>query len=137
VKAGTDYNFFPHPKFNDQYSGNIEGFADSFVMYNDTPQARALMQYMASDQAQQVWVDQGGTLAASKNITKYPDVIFENAAKVTASAKNILLTAGDQMPADMQHAFWKSLLDFTNDQSQLDSILQNLDTVQASSYTTQ
>jgi alpha-glucoside transport system substrate-binding protein len=137
VKAGTDYNFFPHPKFNDQYAGNIEGFADSFVMYNDTPQARALMQYMASDQAQQLWVDQGGTLAASTNITKYPDVIFENAAKVTASAKNILLTAGDQMPADMQHAFWKSLLDYTNDPSQLDSILQNLDSVQASSYTAQ
>src|SRR5262249_25382537 len=59
IKAGDDYNFFPHPKFNDDFSGNVEGFADSFVMYNDTPQARALMQYMASDQAQQIWVDQG------------------------------------------------------------------------------
>jgi alpha-glucoside transport system substrate-binding protein len=134
IKAGTDYNFFAHPKFNDDFAGNVEGFADSYVMYNDTPQARALMQYMASDQAQQLWVDQGGTLAASKNITKYPNVIFENAAKVVAGAKNILLTAGDQMPADMQHAFWKSLLDFTNDQSQLDSILQHLDEVQATSY---
>jgi alpha-glucoside transport system substrate-binding protein len=134
VKAGTDYSFFAHPKFNDQYSGNIEGFADSFVTYNDTPQARALMQYMATDAAQQIWVDQGGTLAASTNITKYPNVIFENASKITTSAKNILLTAGDQMPSDMQHAFWKSLLDFTNDQSQLDSILANLDTVQASAY---
>jgi alpha-glucoside transport system substrate-binding protein len=134
VKAGTDYNFFPHPKFNDQYSGNIEGFADSFVMYNNTPQAVALMQYMMSDQAQQIWVDQGDAMAASKNITKYPNVIFENAAKIVAGAKNILLTAGDQMPADMQHAFWKSLLDYTKDPSQLDSILQNLDSVQASSY---
>jgi alpha-glucoside transport system substrate-binding protein len=136
-QAGTAYNFFPHPKFNDQYSGNIEGFADSFVMYNDTPQARALMQYMASDAAQQTWVDQGGTLAASKNITKYPNVIFENASKIVVGAKNILLTAGDQMPADMQHAFWKSLLDYTNDPSQLDSILESLDKVQASSYTSQ
>ena len=134
VKAGTDYNFFPHPKFNDEFSGNLEGFADSFVMYNDNPQARALMNYMASDEAQQIWVDQGGTLAASKNITKYPNVIFENAAKLVSGAKNILLTAGDQMPHDMQAAFWKSLLDFTNDQTQLDSILANLDQVQASSY---
>jgi hypothetical protein len=39
------------------------------------------------------------------------------------------------MPADMQRAFWKSLLDFTNDPSQLDSILANLDQVQAASYT--
>ena len=134
-QAGTGYNFFPHPKFNDQYSGNVEGFADSFVMYNDTPQARALMQYMLSDQAQQIWVDQGDAMAASKNITKYPNAIFENAAKIVAGAKNILLTAGDQMPADMQHAFWKSLLDYTADPSKLDSILAHLDEVQATAYT--
>ena len=135
LKAGDDFNFFPHPKFNDQYAGNVEGFFDTFAMYNDTPQARALMQYMVSDQAQQIWVDQGGTLAASKNITTYPDVLGENAAKILQGASNILLTAGDYMPADMQHAYWKSLLDYTNDPSQLDSILASLDQVQATAYT--
>lgn len=132
--AGDNFNFFPHPKFNDEFAGNVEGFFDSFVMYNDTPQARALMQYMVTDEAQQIWVDEGGTLAASKNVTTYPDVLGENAAAILQEADNILLTAGDYMPADMQRAFWKSLLDFTNDQSQLDSILANLDTVQASAY---
>ena len=62
-------------------------------------------------------------------------VILEGAARVTQGGEDrALLTAGDYMPADMQRAFWKSLLDFTNDQSQLDSILANLDQVQASSY---
>jgi alpha-glucoside transport system substrate-binding protein len=136
-QAGTAFNFFPHPKFNDEFAGNVEGFFDSFVMYNDTPQARALMQYMVTDEAQQKWVDEGGTLAASKNITKYPDPLGENASKILLDSKNILLTAGDYMPADMQRAFWKSLLDFTNDQSQLDSILSNLDQVQASAYAAQ
>ena len=135
LKAGDNFSFFPHPKFNDEFAGNVEGFFDSFVMYNDTPQARALMEYMVSDEAQQVWVDEGGTLAASKNITEYPDVLGQNAAEILQGADNILLTAGDYMPADMQRAFWKSLLDFTNDQSQLDSILANLDQVQAASYT--
>ncbi|MCA1588329.1 MAG: extracellular solute-binding protein [Chloroflexi bacterium] len=135
VVAGEDYNFFPHPSFNDEHAGNVEGFFDTFVMYNDTPQARALMNYMVTQEAQQIWVDQGGTLAANKNITEYPNVIFESAAEVVTGAENILLTAGDYMPADMQRAFWKSLLDFTNDQSQLDAILGNLDQVQAASYT--
>jgi alpha-glucoside transport system substrate-binding protein len=133
--AGEDFNFFPHPRFNDEFAGNVEGFFDSFVMYNDTPQARALMQYMVTDEAQQIWVDEGGTLAASKNITEYPDVLGQNAAEILQGADNILLTAGDYMPADMQRAFWKSLLDYTNDPSQLDSILTNLDSVQAASYT--
>jgi len=135
LKAGDNFNFFPHPKFNDEHAGNVEGFFDTFVMYNDTPQARALMNYMVSEEAQQLWVDNGGTLAANKNITKYPDVLGENAAKILIDADNILLTAGDYMPADMQHAYWKSLLDYTNDPSQLDSILASLDAVQATAYT--
>jgi alpha-glucoside transport system substrate-binding protein len=134
-QGGTGYNFFQHPKFNDQYAGNVEGFFDTFVMYNDTPQARALMQYMVTDPAQQIWVDNGATLAASKNITKYPDPLGGNASKILLASKNILLTAGDYMPTDMQKAFWKSLLDFTNDQTKLDSILANLDTVQSTAYT--
>jgi DNA-binding LacI/PurR family transcriptional regulator len=136
LKAGVDFNAFPHPKFNDQYAGNVEGFFDTFVMYNDTPQARALMAYMVSDQAQNIWVEQGGTLAANKNISadKYTDPALKASYQILAASKNVLLTAGDYMPADMQKAYWKSLLDFTSDQSKLDSILAHLDEVQAASY---
>ncbi len=134
--AGTDYNAFAHPTINPQYSGNVEGFFDTFVMYNDTPQARALMQYMITQQAQEIWVQQGGTLAANKNISAdmFKDPSLKSAYQILQGAKNVLLTAGDYMPTDMQHAFWKSLLDFTNDQSKLDSILQSLDQVQAKAY---
>jgi alpha-glucoside transport system substrate-binding protein len=137
LKGGVDYAAFAHPKFNDENAGNVEGFFDTFVMYNDTPQARALMQYMVTQPAQEIWVQQGGTLAANKNISadKYTDPILKSAYQILAASKNVLLTAGDYMPADMQKAYWKSLLDFTNDQSQLDSILQHLDEVQAASYT--
>ena len=34
----------------------------------------------------------------------------------------------------MNKAFWRATLDFTKDQSKLDSILANLDNVQKSSY---
>jgi alpha-glucoside transport system substrate-binding protein len=132
--AGEDYAFFPHPAIDPNYAGNIEGFADSFVMYNDTPQSRALMQYLATADAQSLWVKQGGTLAANTKVTDYPDPIMKSASEIVNGAKNVLLTAGDQMPSEMQHAFWRSLLDFTADQSKLDEILSNLDTVQSSAY---
>lgn len=134
LKAGEDFAFFPHPAIDPQYAGNIEGFADSMVMYNDTPQARALMQYLATADAQSLWVKQGGTLAANMKVTEYPDPIMKSASEIVNGAKNVLLTAGDQMPSEMQHAFWRSLLDFTADQSKLDEILAGLDQVQASAY---
>jgi len=134
LQAGSDYSFFPHPSVNSQYDGNVNGFYDTFVMYNDTPAARKLMQYMATKDAQQIWVDQGGTLAANKLVTKYPDPVLQQASTVVAGAKNLLVTAGDFMPSDMQHGFWKALLDATNNPSQLDSILAKLDQIQAASY---
>jgi DNA-binding LacI/PurR family transcriptional regulator/spermidine/putrescine-binding protein len=136
-KAGTDYGAFAHPKFSDEFAGNVEGFFDTMVMYNDTPQARALMQYLVSQEAQDLWASQGGSLVANKNVSpdKFPDATLSAAYKILQSSKNVLLTAGDYMPKDMQHAFWKSLLDFTSDQSKLDSLLQNLDQVQQSAYT--
>jgi len=133
--AGTDFDFFGHPSVNPQYDGNVNGFYDNFAMYNDTPAARKLMQYMATKDAQQIWANDGGTLAAIKSIN-YTDPVYKRAAEVAGSAKNLLVTAGDFMPTDMQAAFWKSLLNVTRNPSSLDSELSRLDQVQKASYTT-
>src|SRR5437660_4631600 len=136
LKAGTDFDFFAHPSMgNTQYDGNVNGFYDNFAMYNDTPAARKLMVYMASKDAQQIWVNDGGTLGAIKSLN-YTDPVFKNAASVAASAKNLLVTAGDFMPSDMQKAFWQSLLNVTNNPGSLNAELAHLDQVQAAAYAT-
>ena len=136
LKAGTDFDFFAHPSMgNSQYDGNVNGFYDNFSMYNDTPAARKLMQYMATKDAQQIWANDGGTLGAIKSLT-YTDPVFKRAADIAGSAKNLLVTAGDFMPNDMQNAFWQSLLDATNNPGNLDRILAHLDQVQTAAYTT-
>jgi alpha-glucoside transport system substrate-binding protein len=135
LKAGTDFDFFAHPSMgNSQYDGNVNGFYDNFSMYNDTPAARKLMQYMATKDAQQIWANDGGTLGAIKSLN-YTDPVFKRAADVAGSAKNLLITAGDFMPSDMQKAFWQSLLNVTNNPGSLNSELAHLDQVQAAAYT--
>ena len=134
LKAGTDFDFIAHPSINSQYDGNVNGFYDNFAMYNDTPAARQLMQYMATKDAQQIWANDGGTLGAIKTLT-YNDPVFKRAADVAGSAKNLLVTAGDFMPSDMQKAFWQSLLNVTRNPGSLDSELRHLDQVQAAAYT--
>jgi alpha-glucoside transport system substrate-binding protein len=134
AKAGTDFDAFTHPSINSQYDGNVNWFGDSMVMFNQTPAAVKFMQYVTSAQAQQIWVNDGGTLAALKTVTNIPDPILKKAQAVEASAQHLLITAGDFMPADMQHAFRASMLDFVKDQSKLDSILAHLDQVQAAAY---
>jgi hypothetical protein len=38
------------------------------------------------------------------------------------------------MPEAMNSAFWSAMLEFTQDQSKLDAILANLDSVQETAY---
>jgi alpha-glucoside transport system substrate-binding protein len=134
LKAGVDFDYFGHPSMGvSQYDGNANFFYDNLAVYNDTPAARKFMQYLSTAQAQQIWANDGGTLGAIKTLT-YSDPLFKGAAQIAANAKHLLITAGDYMPTDMKHAYWKSLLQVTKDPSSLDSQLRFLDQVQQASY---
>lgn len=129
-----DFDFFPMPDINPAFSGAATGAGDLFGMFNDTPQARALMKYLVTADAQAIWVGRGGALSANKNVTNYPDDVSKRSGQIIANAKVFRFDGSDLMPDAMNQAFWKAMLDFTKDQSQLDAILTNLDTVQASAY---
>src|SRR5258708_1623707 len=63
LKAGTDFNFFPLPDVNTQYAGAHVGAASAWSMFKDTPQARALLRYLATPEAHAIWVTRGGKLS--------------------------------------------------------------------------
>ena len=136
--AGTDFKFFPLPDVNSQYAGAHVGAGDAFSMLKDTSQARALIKYLTTPEAQAIWVKRGGKLSPNKSfdLANYPDDITRQVAQVMTGAKIFAFDAGDLMPTDMKNAYWKAVLDFVSDQSKLDSIMANLDTVQAKAYTT-
>jgi alpha-glucoside transport system substrate-binding protein len=136
--AGTDYNFFLMPDINPAFAGAVTGGGDLLGMFNDTPQAKALMQYLITPQAQAIWpgIAGSGALSGSKSVPLdvYPDDLTKTAAQDLANAKIFRFDGSDAMPAAMSAAFLNGILDFTKDQSKLDSILASLDDVQASAY---
>ncbi len=129
------FDFFPWPDMNPTFSGAVEGGGDLFGMFNDTPQAKSLVAYLATPEAQSIWVGRGGALSANKQVTNYPDEILKKAAAALVGAKTFRFDAGDNMPQAMQDAFFKAIVSYAQDPSKLDSILANLDSVQTSSYT--
>jgi len=135
--AGTDYAVFPLPDVNSANAGAHVLAGDAFVMTKDTPQARALMKYLATADAQDIWVKRGGgKIAINKQVSlnDYPDPISKALAQVVISTKIGRYDAGDLMPSDMQAAYWSAVLKFVQNQSQLDSILSDLDKKQATAY---
>jgi alpha-glucoside transport system substrate-binding protein len=137
-KIGEDFTFFPMPAPNSQYQGAYVGAADAWSMFHDTPQARELMKYLVTAEAQTIWVKRGGKLSPNKNtnLADYPDDLTRSIAKILVDAKIFRYDAGDLMPSDMKHAYWKGIIAFIQDQTKLDSILADLDKVQATAYTT-
>jgi alpha-glucoside transport system substrate-binding protein len=135
-EAGTDYDFFGFPDINDQYTGAVESAGDLVGQFNDTPQADALMNYLASPEAQQIWIERGGKLTANKGVAleSYPDDLARRSAEILTTAEIIRFDASDLMPADMNAAFWSGVLTYVQNPDQLDSVLADLDDVQADAY---
>lgn len=130
----TDYNFFPFPAVNSQYAGAVEGAGDLFGAFNNTPQTAALMKYLVSSQAQALFVAGGEFLSANKNVTNYPNSMNKGLGALLSGATSFVFDASDQMPAPMQTEFYKQLLVYIQTPAQLDAVLADLDSVQASSY---
>jgi alpha-glucoside transport system substrate-binding protein len=133
--AGTDYNFFPFPDINPQFTGAVEGAGDLFGMFHDTPAAKSLMKYLVTAEAQDIWVKAGGALSANKNATDYPDDVSKRSAQVLANAKSFVFDASDSMPTAMNDAFWKAMVALTNGSKTVDQVLSDLDSAQKDAYT--
>jgi alpha-glucoside transport system substrate-binding protein len=136
LKPVEDFNFFPFPDINPQYAGSLEVAGDLFGMFKDTPQSRALINYLTSPQAQAIWVKRGGALSPDRavGVDQYPDPISKQLAQALISAKTVRFDASDQMPDAMNTAFLKGILDFVQNPGNLDQILASLDRTRADAY---
>ena len=131
--AGETFDFFPMP--GDAFNGATTT-GDLFGMFTDTPQARSLMKYLTTVEAQEAWVTLGGNISANRNVplTAYPNDTDRAIAEALNGAEVVRLDAGDKMPAQMGRAFFGAILDYVQDPSSLDTILADLDAVQAEAY---
>src|SRR5438128_2669518 len=135
--AGTDYAVFPLPDVSTANAGAHVVAGDAFVMTKDTPQGRAMLKYLATAQAQDIWVKRGGgKIAINKQVSlsDYPDAISKSLAQVVVDTKIARYDAGDLMPSDMRNAYWSAVLKFVQDQTKLNTILADLDKTQTTAY---
>jgi alpha-glucoside transport system substrate-binding protein len=131
--AGETYDFFPMPGI--EFDG-VTTAGDLFGMFNDTPQARSLMQYLTTPEAQQIWVELGGAISPSMEVPvdAYPDETSQRFAEIIQNAETTRFDASDLMPDAMNVAFFGAVLDYVQNPDNLDTILADLDAVQAEAY---
>ena len=124
---GEDFDFFPFPAIKEEFGTPALGAADMLAMFNDTPEARAFMEYIASAQAQEIWVGELGKLAPNQNVdpSVYPDDVTRKAADFLGTASVFRFDGSDLMPAAVgSGSFWTGILDYVSGENLTNVLMQ-------------
>ncbi len=140
AKVGTDADFFDFPSI-DGSPPAVMGGGDLAVLLDDTPAGEALIKFLATPEAAEVWAGLGGYISPNKNvdISAYTDPVDQRAAQA-------LIDAGDAVRYDMSdlqptafgattgQGIWGILTDFVSDPSDIDGTAQQLEAAAKAAY---
>jgi alpha-glucoside transport system substrate-binding protein len=102
AKAKTDYDVFPFPSLDGQGADYVVGGGDVVVMFKESPAAEALIKYLATPEAAELWAKRGGFSSPNKNLDVgvYPDEITRTTAGALAKASTFRFDMSDLAPAE-------------------------------------
>jgi ABC-type glycerol-3-phosphate transport system substrate-binding protein len=117
LEAGTDYDVFDFPSVNGSEPA-VMGAGDQVVMFNDSPAARALVTYLATPEAAEVWAERGGFSSPNREVSEdaYSDELTRTTATALANAETFRFDMSDLQPASfgatVGQGMWKIFQDF-------------------------
>lgn len=115
VVLGEDVDVFLLPSIDDAFGTPVLVAGDVFGMFNDTPEARALMEYLASPTPHEIWAGLGGFLSPHKAVSLevYPDPVSMKEAEFLTQAETIRFDGSDMMPGAVgTGTFWSGVVDY-------------------------
>jgi alpha-glucoside transport system substrate-binding protein len=134
--AVEDYNAFVFPPISPAVGNPLLGSGDLVGVFNDTPEAKALANYLASAEAQEIFCGELGKIGVNKNVDPsiYPDPITAWAASTIAEAETFRFDASDLMPAAVgAGTFWSGVLDYISG-IPLDTVLEAIEASAVDAY---
>jgi len=116
IELGVDADFFYFPAFAEQDLGTpVLGSANFFTRTSDSEAVTALLNYLATPLANEIWMAQGGFLTAHTGVNPdaYSTDTFRKLADVLLSATTFRIDGSDLMPGAIgAGAFWTGMVDF-------------------------
>ena len=119
---------FALPAINPEYGIPILGGGDQYVVFNDRPEVREFMEYLATWESGKLWAQAGGALFPylDQDLDAYPNAIERSLAEALVNAKVFRFDASDLMPAQVgAGTFWTGIVDWVGGKS-LDAVLSDI-----------
>jgi alpha-glucoside transport system substrate-binding protein len=139
AKPETGFNVFDFPSINDSPPAVVGG-GDQVVMFKDSPAARALVEYLATPEAAEIWVRLGGFASPNKGVPEsaYQDPLLRSTATALANAEVFRFDLSDLQPSafggTVGQGEFKLFQDFLSNPSDVDGIAQQLEDAAAAAY---
>lgn len=128
-----DFRFFPFPGAG--AGGPSEVSADLAGLFHDTPAARRLMVYLASEAGQRIWPSGGTTFSVHQRLVDqdvYRSDVTKRIATTLARGTDLCFDASDLMPSAMSSAFYQAVLEYLAHPDRLKALLGELELVRLS-----
>ncbi len=139
AEVGTDAKVFPFPAVGDN-SPVVSG-GDVAVALEDNEGAKALLTFLASTDAAEIWTAQGGVISPNKEMDMgaYKDDVTRDIAEaLLAAGDDFRFDLSDQAPAAFGGTqgvgMWKDLQDFLREPGDVAGAQQQLETDAAKAY---
>jgi alpha-glucoside transport system substrate-binding protein len=114
------YDFFPFPAPAADSANNsaIQGAGDVAMLLTQTPQATALIKYLAGSEGATIWAHLGGFASPNNQVktSAYPDPVSQADAQALVSATSFVFSL-DDLQGSWEPKMWADLLDFLKDPS--------------------
>src|SRR4029453_19091047 len=132
-KPESDFNVFDFPAI-DGSGATVVGGGDSIIMFKDTPASQALIKYLATPEAAEIWAKRGGYSSANKNVPDdaYEDPLLRETATAIGDTDTFRFDMSDLQPASfgatVGQGLWKDFQDFLKSPDDVDGITQEMET---------
>jgi alpha-glucoside transport system substrate-binding protein len=130
AEYGVDYDFFYLPPVDEQYGKPFLVAGDLIAMFNDRPEARALMQYFTTPQSVTGWLEGGGAIAAQQTATRemYGSDLDWGVSQLVADATSFRFDGSDLMPGEVgAGSFWEHITSYVAGSEDLDTAVKAID----------
>ena len=132
TKLGTDADFFYFPAYKSKKLGNpVLGAGTVWAITKDSKATRALLDFLKTALANEIWMAQSGFLSAHKgvNIATYANDTLRKQGQILLRATTFRFDGSDLMPGAIgAGSFWKGMVNYVGG----DSEKKVADSIQAS-----
>jgi alpha-glucoside transport system substrate-binding protein len=128
MKTG-DIDFFYFPPIDPKYGKPVLGQGEQLAAFNDRPEVREFMKYIATGESTKAWLEKGGFISPHNDASLdwYPTEASRKIAKMLLDADTVRFDASDLMPGAVgAGSFWSEMTEYVAGKD-LDEALADID----------